>query len=113
MNFTISRNDFYRVLQKVINVVPSKSTVDILYSVLVIVEENQLKIIATDLEITQIAWASCSVSETGSVVVPAISETMATSCSVSELISELLPVFRLPKIPICGFASLPFIAMQL
>ncbi len=70
MKFTISRNDFYRVLQKVINVIPSKSTVDILYSVLVIAEENQLKIIATDLEITQIAWASCNVTEEGSIAVP-------------------------------------------
>ena len=70
MNFTISRNDFYRVLQKVINVIPSKSTVDILYSVLLIAEENTLKIIATDLEITQIAWASCNVSEQGSIAVP-------------------------------------------
>lgn len=70
MNFTISRNDFYRVLQKVINVIPSKSTVDILYSVLLIAEENQLKIIATDLEITQIAWSSCTVNESGTVAVP-------------------------------------------
>ncbi len=70
MNFTISRNDFYRVLQKVINVIPNKSTVDILYSVLLIAEEDHLKIIATDLEITQIAWASCSVTEQGSIAVP-------------------------------------------
>jgi DNA polymerase-3 subunit beta len=70
MNFTVSRNDFYRVLQKVINVIPSKSTVDILYSVLLIAEENNLKIIATDLEITQIAWTSCNVSEQGSIAVP-------------------------------------------
>jgi len=70
MKFTISRNDFYRVLQKVINVIPSKSTVDILYSVLLITEDDHLKIIATDLEITQIAWASCRVSEQGAIAVP-------------------------------------------
>ena len=33
---------------------------------------------------------------TGSVVVPAISETMATSIPVSALINELLPTLRLP-----------------
>lgn len=70
MNFSISRNDFYRVLQKVINVIPSKSTMDILYSVLLIAEEDQLKIIATDMEITQIAWASCNITEQGSIAVP-------------------------------------------
>ncbi|OPZ14565.1 MAG: hypothetical protein BWZ06_00884 [Bacteroidetes bacterium ADurb.BinA261] len=39
---------------------------------------------------------------TGSVVVPACSETIAMSCPVSRLMSELFPVFRLPKMPICG-----------
>ncbi len=70
MNFKVARNDFYKILQKVINVIPSKSTVDILYNVLIIAEDQQLKIIATDLEITQIAWTSCSVSQEGGVTVP-------------------------------------------
>ena len=70
MNFTVARNDFYKVLQKVINVIPSKSTVDILYNVLIIAEDQQLKIIATDLEITQIAWTACTVAQEGAVTVP-------------------------------------------
>ena len=70
MKFTVSRNDFYRILQKVINVIPSKSTMDILYNVLVIAEEGQLKVIATDLEITQIAWTACEVSGDGAIAVP-------------------------------------------
>ncbi len=70
MKFSVSRNDFYKSLQKVINVIPAKTTVDIIYNVLVIAEEGELKIIATDLEITQIAWTKCDVSEEGSITVP-------------------------------------------
>jgi DNA polymerase-3 subunit beta len=68
MKFSISRNDFYKTLQKVINVIPSKSTSDILYNVLLVVENGRLQIVATDLEITQVAWVPCSVEEDGSIV---------------------------------------------
>ena len=44
---------------------------------------------------------------TGSVVVPAKSDTMATSCPTSMLMIELLPLFLLPKMPMCGFRSFP------
>ncbi len=70
MNFTVSRNSFFKSLQKVINVIPAKSTVDILYNVLIIAENDELKIIATDLEITQITWTKCTVKEEGSITVP-------------------------------------------
>jgi hypothetical protein len=45
---------------------------------------------------------------TGSVVVPAVSDTMAISCPAKQLINELLPLFLRPKMPICGFVSRPF-----
>lgn len=70
MDFTVSRNNFYKCLQTVINVIPVKSTVDILYNILIIVEDNKLKIIATDLEITQIAWAKCEIEQEGAIIVP-------------------------------------------
>ena len=70
MNFTVSRVDFYKSLQKIINVIPTKSTVDILYNVLLITEDSSLKIIATDLEITQITWTQCTVEQEGSITVP-------------------------------------------
>lgn len=70
MKFTVSRNSFYSTLQKVIHVIPAKSTVDILYNVLIIAEQNKLQIIATDLEITQVAWTECNVETEGSVTVP-------------------------------------------
>jgi len=70
MNLTVSRDNLYKSLQKIINVIPSKTTIDILYNVLLKIEENMLKLIATDLEITQIAWCECEVIESGSVVLP-------------------------------------------
>lgn len=70
MNFSVSRVDFYRAIQKVINVIPAKSTVDILYNLLILAEDSTLKIIATDLEITQITWTKCTVFQEGSITVP-------------------------------------------
>jgi DNA polymerase-3 subunit beta len=70
MLFKVSRNDFFKCLQKVINVIPSKSTTDIVYNVLITADNGELKIIATDLEITQIAWTQCEVVDSGSITVP-------------------------------------------
>jgi len=70
MIFNVSRENFYKALQKVINVIPTKSTVDILYNVLIIAEKNSLKIIATDLEITQISWTDAEIETEGSITVP-------------------------------------------
>ena len=70
MNISVSRGNLYKALQKIINVIPSKTTIDILYNVLLKTEENKIKIIATDLEITQISWCDCDVIEGGSIVLP-------------------------------------------
>ena len=70
MDFSISRDNIFKALQKVINVIPSKSTVEILYNVFISAYENKLSITATDLEITQIAWTDCIVREAGEITVP-------------------------------------------
>jgi len=70
MNIVISRDNLFKALQKVITVIPNKTTIEILYNVLLKTEEKKLKIVATDLEITQIAWCECEISEEGSVVLP-------------------------------------------
>lgn len=70
MNFRINRDSFFKSLQKIINVIPSKSTVEILYNVLISAKENMLSITATDLEITQITWTECDVIEEGEITVP-------------------------------------------
>ncbi|MCB0281738.1 MAG: DNA polymerase III subunit beta [Calditrichae bacterium] len=70
MNFSVSRDNIFKALQKVINVIPSKSTVEILYNVLISSKNNTLSITATDLEITQISWTECTSNEDGDVTVP-------------------------------------------
>jgi len=70
MHLTVSRDNLYKALQKVINVIPSKTTIDILYNILLSTENDKMKIIATDLEITQISWCDCDVKKSGAVVIP-------------------------------------------
>jgi len=70
MNISVARNNLYKALQKVINVIPTKTTIEVLYNVLISTENKKLKIVATDLEITQIAWCNCDVSEEGSIALP-------------------------------------------
>lgn len=70
MLFTVPRESFYKAIQKVINVIPTKTTVDILYNVLIIAEDKSLKIIATDLEITQISWTAAEIETGGAITVP-------------------------------------------
>ncbi len=70
MKLKVSRKEFYRAVQKVINVIPSKTTVEIAYNVLLHAEDSTLKIIATDMDITQITWISCEIDEPGAITVP-------------------------------------------
>ena len=70
MNFKINRDSFFKSLQKIINVLPSKSTVEILYNILITTKENKLSITATDLEITQITWTDCETIEDGEITIP-------------------------------------------
>ena len=70
MNITVTRANLFKALQKVINVIPSKTTIDILYNILIKTEDSKLKIVATDLEITQISWCDCKIEEAGSIVLP-------------------------------------------
>ena len=49
--------------------------------------------------------------ETGSVVVPAMSETMARSCPVIALMRLDFPALRLPKMPICTRSALGAVFM--
>jgi DNA polymerase-3 subunit beta len=70
MHFSVTRDHIFRALQKVINVVPSKTTIEILYNILLTTEDGKLKLTASDLEITQIAWCECDVKESGSITLP-------------------------------------------
>ena len=59
MKFTVSKENFFNVLQKVSNVTPVRSTLPTLSCILFTVIDNTLKLRSTDLEITMAA--SCDI----------------------------------------------------
>jgi len=81
MDFTTSKNDFYKSLQKVIGVIPSKSTIPILENVLLELKDNTLQLTGTDLEICVSTELQVNGVENGSCTVPAK--------SLNEILREL------------------------
>jgi DNA polymerase-3 subunit beta len=70
MKFSITRDELYDALQKVVNVIPQRSTFMMTQNILIFTEDNLLKMIGTDLEITLMSWAPASITEEGSVAIP-------------------------------------------
>jgi len=70
MKFTVSKQDFFLVLQKVSNVTPIRSTLPILSSILFTAKDNTLKMRSTDLEITMSASCSVTMEEEGAIAIP-------------------------------------------
>lgn len=71
MKFTTESNELQKALMKISGVVPSKSTLPILENILFSLSGNNLKLIATDLEISMSASLEVKGSEDGSIAVPA------------------------------------------
>lgn len=71
MDFTTSKNDFYKGLQKVIGVIPSKTTIPILENILLELNENTLQLTGTDLEICVSTELKVNGVQNGSCTVPA------------------------------------------
>lgn len=71
MNFTISRSVLYDALQKVVGVVPQKTTISILTCILLELEENKLSLTGTDLEISVTLSLDVDGTGNGAVAIPA------------------------------------------
>lgn len=71
MNFTVSQSDFYEALNKVVGVVPQKTTIAILTCILLDLHENSLSITGTDLEISIKLNLEVTGAEDGIVAIPA------------------------------------------
>ncbi len=71
MKFTISRSDLHDALQKVVGVVPQKTTIAILTCVLMELKDNKLSLTGTDLEISVTHSLDVDIEEEGSCAVPA------------------------------------------
>lgn len=71
MQFSISRTALFQSLQKVIGVVPNRSTLQILTNILVYTEDQRLKLMGTDLELTIVSSVDATISEDGGLAIPA------------------------------------------
>lgn len=71
MNFTISKSVLYDALQKVVGVVPQKTTISILTCILLELEDNKLRLTGTDLEISVTLSLDVDGSGDGAVAIPA------------------------------------------
>ena len=74
MKFSVSSNELNKALSAVVGAVPNKATLPILETILFETEEGNLKLTATDLEISIIETLPVEVEESGSVAIPEISE---------------------------------------
>lgn len=70
MKFSIQRNEIYEALQKVVSVLPARSTIPMTQNVLFVAEGDQLELMATDLEITIISNVKAAIEKEGSVAIP-------------------------------------------
>jgi len=70
MKFSVMRDEIFNALQRVVNVIPQRSTFMMTQNILLFTEDNLLKLVGTDLEITLMSWAPASIQSEGSIAVP-------------------------------------------
>ncbi len=71
MELKINRNTFLEGIQKTLGIVEKKTTMPILNNVLLTTENNKLKIIATDREISLISYYDAEITEKGDITLSA------------------------------------------
>lgn len=71
MKFSLPRNEFQALLQTVVSVVPSRSTLPILSNVLLQAADGRLTLVATDLDISIRTSGDAKVTTAGSITIPA------------------------------------------
>lgn len=86
MHFTVHKTQLLNALQKIIGVIPSKTSIPILSSLLLELNENQLTLTGTDLEISVSTQLSVKAEMNGAITVPA------------KLLADI--VRELPEVPI-------------
>lgn len=86
MHFTVHKTQLLNALQKIIGVIPSKTSIPILSSLLLELNENQLTLTGTDLEISISTQLTVKTDMNGAITVPA------------KLLADI--VRELPEVPI-------------
>ncbi len=70
MKFTIYRDEIYEALQKVVGIIPQRSTIAMTQNVRLTAEGDQLELTATDLEITVVSTVTAEIEEEGGIALP-------------------------------------------
>lgn len=70
MKFNIARDDIHEAIQKIVNVIPQRSTISMTQNILLKAENNHVELAATDLEITMVTQVEAKVEEKGAVAIP-------------------------------------------
>jgi DNA polymerase-3 subunit beta len=71
MHFIVNKAPFFNALQKIVGVIPSKTSIPILGNILLDLSDNKLKITGTDLEISISTEINIESEEEGTITVPA------------------------------------------
>ncbi len=86
MKFKVNKKEFYQAIQNIIGVIPIKTTIPILGSILLDLQDNELNLTGTDLEVSISTKINVQGEENGAVAIPA------------KILFEI--VRELPEIPI-------------
>lgn len=71
MKFSVNKADLFDSLQKIIGVIPTKTTIQILSNLLLSIEDEKLQLSATDLEISMNTTCNVTDGENGALTIPA------------------------------------------
>jgi len=71
MKLSVDRNELWRGIDTVLDVVPSKPALPVLANILLVAEEKTLSLAATDLDLSIRTHIPASIQETGNITVPA------------------------------------------
>ena len=118
MKFLVPKNILLESVQNLLSVVPSRTTLPVLSNILLETNSNQLKIAATDLDVSMIAAVPVRVIEKGAITVPAktfveiIRESPETDIEVSSTDTRVeikieKGIYKLSGMPKDEFPKLP------
>jgi len=71
MEFTIGRTDLYRAVQRTLGIADRKTVIPILNNILIKTEEEGIKVVATDRELSLISHYPATIVQKGEITVPA------------------------------------------
>jgi DNA polymerase-3 subunit beta len=71
MKFVVNKTDLFQCLQRIIGVVPVKTTIPVLTNILFVLDGQRLRLTGTDLEVSIITFLNVRGEQDGSVVIPA------------------------------------------